>query len=111
VAHRGVVYREPVNSAALGAVFLVGGSVALAAGLFDMLAPARAIRWQVRSTARHGGSRRAVGTGFQKALGIDPDSDPWNDAHAKRMVRWLGLCLSLVSLVFVFVGVWMRAAD
>jgi hypothetical protein len=56
----------------VGGVFLASGCAALVGGLLDMFAPSLTIRWQVRSTATHGGTRRAVGLGFQGALGIDP---------------------------------------
>lgn len=109
MAHRGVLYGGPVNTA-IGWAILVGGCASLVFGLLDIFAPSLTIRWQVRSTARHGGSRRAVGTGFQRALGIDPDVDSWNDAAVKRKVRWIGLGLSLFSLAAVALGTWMVAS-
>jgi hypothetical protein len=97
-------------SQAIGAVFVVTGGVGVVYGLFDIFVPSLTTRWQVRSTAKHGGSRRAVGTGFQRALGIDPEGDPWNDAGVKRKVRWIGLGLSLFSLVVVILGAWLLAS-
>ena len=95
---------------AIGWAILVGGCASLVGGLLDIFATSLTIRWQVQSTARHGGSRRAVGTGFQRALAIDPDAEPWNDAAVKRKVRWIGLGLSLFSLVAVALGIWIVAS-
>jgi uncharacterized membrane protein len=97
---------------AVGAIFLACGCAALVYGLLDMFAPSLTIRWQVRSTATatHGGTRRAVRLGFQGALRIDPDADPWNDADVKRKVRWIGFSLSLFGLAVVILGIWMLAA-
>jgi hypothetical protein len=106
LAHRVVVYRVRVN-AALGVVFLLSGSAALVYGLLDIVAPSLAIRWQVRSTATYGGTRQAVGMGFQRVLGIDPESDPWDDPGVRRKVRWIGLALALVALAVVGLGAWM----
>jgi hypothetical protein len=78
-----------------GAIF-VGSFIACVAvvgvvyGLLNMLRPTWTIRWQVRSTAKHGGVRRAAGNGFQRMLGIDPSAAPWNDPKVKRRVRWIG---------------------
>lgn len=101
-----VVYRVRVN-AALGVVFLLSGSAALVYGLLDIVAPSLSIRWQVRSTATNGGTRQAVGTGFQRVLGIDPESDPWDDPDLMRKVRWIGLALALFALAVVGLGAWM----
>ena len=106
---RGLVYRMRV-AAAVGAVFLVCGCAALVGGLLDMFAPSLTIRWQLRSTASHGGTRRAVGTGFQVALRIDPDADPWNDTGVKRKVRWIGAGLSLFGIAVVILGIWLLAS-
>ena len=109
LAHRGVLYGVPVSTA-IGGVILVGGCASLVYGLLDIFAPSLTARWQIRSTARHGGPRQAVGTAFQRALGIDPDADPWNDAAVKRRVRWIGLGLSLFGLAAVGLGMWMVAS-
>ena len=101
-----VVYRVRVN-AALGVVFLLSGSAALVGGLLDIVAPSLTIRWQVRSTATNGGTRQAVGMGFQRVLGIDPESDPWDDPGVRRKVRWIGLALALFALAVVGLGAWM----
>jgi hypothetical protein len=94
-------------NAALGVVFLLSGCAALVYGLLDVFAPSLTIRYQVRSTATNGGARQAVGVGFQRALGIDPDSDPWDDPGVRRKVRWIGLALSLFGLAVVALGAWM----
>jgi hypothetical protein len=47
---------------------------------------------------------------LQRALGIDPDADPWNDAGVKRKVWWIGLGLSLFGLGVVILGAWMLAS-
>ena len=109
LVHPGLVYCVRVTTA-VGAVFLACGCAALVYGLLDMFAPSLTIRWQVRSTATHGGTRRAVGLGFQGTLRIDPDADPWNDADVKRKVRWIGFGLSLFGLAVVILGIWMLAA-
>ena len=104
-----MLYGVPV-SIAIGGVMLVGGGAALAYGLLDIFAPRLTTRWQVRSTARHGGSRQAIGIGVQRALGIDPDAEPWNDAAVRRRVRWIGLGLSLFGLAMVAFGTWVVAS-
>lgn len=106
LAHRVVVYRVRVN-AALGVVFLLSGSAALVYGLLDIVAPPLTIRWHVRSTATKGGTRQAVGMGFQRVLGIDPESDPWDDPGVRRKVRWIGLALALFAVAVVGLGAWM----
>jgi hypothetical protein len=106
LGHRVVVYRVRVN-AALGVVFLLSGSAALVYGLLDIVAPSFTIRWQVRSTATNGGTRQAVGMGFQRVLGIDPESDPWDDPGVRRKLRWIGLALSLLGLAVVALGAWI----
>jgi hypothetical protein len=105
-----MLYGVHVNTA-IGGVILVSGCVSLAYGLLDIFAPSLTTRWQVRSTAKHGGSRQAVGMGFQRALGIDPDADPWNDGAVKRRVRWIGLGVSVFGLAAVALGMWMVASD
>jgi hypothetical protein len=104
LVHPGLVYSVRVTTA-VGAVFLACGCAALVYGLLDMFAPSLTIRWQVRSTATHGETRRAVGLGLQGALRIDPDADPWNDADVKRKVRWIGFGLSLFGLAVVILGI------
>jgi hypothetical protein len=105
-----MLYGVHVNTA-IGGVILVSGCVSLAYGLLDIFAPSLTTRWQVRSTAKHGGSRQSVGMGFQRALGIDPDADPWNDGAVKRRVRWIGLGVSVFGLAAVALGMWMVASD
>jgi hypothetical protein len=83
----------------------------LAYGLLDIFAPSLTIRWQVRSTARQGRSGHAVGAGFQRVLGIDPDSDPWVDPGVQRRVRWIGFGLMLVGLAVLLLGVAMVASS
>jgi hypothetical protein len=47
---------------------------------------------------------------LQRALGIDPDADPWNDAGVKRKVPWIGLGLSLFGLELVILDAWVLAS-
>lgn len=70
-----------------------------------MVAPDLTIRWQVRSTARSRGTRKAIGAEFQRWLSIDPAGEPWNDEWVKAKFRKLGLGLVLVSTVIGLVGV------
>jgi hypothetical protein len=97
-------------NAAIGGVFILGGCAMLGYGLLDIFAPSLTIRWQVRSTARPGRSGHAVGAGFQRALGIDPDGDPWADPGLQRKVRWIGFGLMLVGLAVLLLGVAMVAS-
>ena len=106
---RTVHYLVRVN-AALGVVFLLSGCAALVYGLLDVVAPSLTIRWQVQSTATSGRSRRGMGVSVQRALGIDPASDHWDDPEARRKVRWIGLALSMFGLAVVAIGVWMLAS-
>ena len=110
LGHQGVVYRVRMN-AVVATVCLLGGCAAFVYGLLDIFAPSLTIRWQVRSTATNGGPRQLVGVGFQRALGIDPDSDPWDDPGVRRKVRWIGLALSLFGLAVVALGAWMLTSS
>jgi hypothetical protein len=98
-------------NAVVATVCLLGGCAAFVYGLLDIFAPSLTIRWQVRSTATNGGPRQLVGVGFQRALGIDPDSDPWDDPGVRRKVRWIGLALSLFGLAVVALGAWMLTSS
>jgi hypothetical protein len=97
-------------NAAVTTDFLLGGCAALVYGLLDVISPSLTIRWQVRATAKHGGSGQTVGTGFQRVLGIDPDAEPWDDPVVKRKVRWIGFVLSLFGLAVAATGSWMFAS-
>jgi hypothetical protein len=110
LAQPGVVYRVIVN-AAIAVVIVLVGCAMVGYGLLDIFAPSLTIRWQVRSTAKAGRSGHAVGMGFQRALGIDPDSDPWADPGVQRKVRWIGFGLMLVGLAEVLLGVSMVASN
>jgi hypothetical protein len=45
--------------------------------------------------------------GIQRVLGIDPESDPWDDPGVRRKVRWIGLALALFALALVGLGAWL----
>jgi hypothetical protein len=104
-----VVYRVSVD-AAIGVVFILGGCAMVGYGLLDIFAPSLTIRWQVRSTAKAGRSGQAVGMAFQRALGVDPDGEPWADTGVQRKVRWIGLGLILVGLAELLLGATMAAS-
>ena len=97
-------------NAAIGVVFILVGCASLGYGLLDIFAPSLTIRWQVRSTARQGRFGHAVAAGFQRALGIDPDSDPWADPGVQRKVRWIGFGLMFLGLAELLLGVAMVAS-
>jgi hypothetical protein len=91
-------------ASALGTVLVVGGGAGVLYGLLDILFPAVAIRWRVASTSRARGSRQAVGSWFQQALGVDPDAEPWDDPSIRKKVRWIGVALAILSLAAVVAG-------
>ena len=95
----------------LAAVFILGGAVSLTYGLLDILSPSTTIRWQVRSTAKHGGVRRATGDAVQRAMGFDSAIDPGSDPAIRRNVRWIGLALVTIGVGALIVGIsiWGRS--
>jgi hypothetical protein len=99
-----VIYDPHVGSTAWGLYWLLAGCVLIAFGLLNIFAPSLMTRWQVQSTAKHGGSRHAVGSAFQRLLGIDSTADPWDDGGVKCKVRLLGLVMSVIGLGALIVG-------
>jgi hypothetical protein len=96
----------------VGLIWLLGGLFGMGYGLVDVLAPRVAIRWQVRSTAKHRSDfRGVVGTTFQRWTGTDPDGDPWNEPRVRRNVRLIGLALILCSAGFSYVGLTIIRAS
>jgi hypothetical protein len=70
----------------MATVFILGGAMFLTYGLLDILSPSTTIRWQVRSTAKHGGVRRATGEAVQRAMGFDSATDPGGDPAIRRNI-------------------------
>jgi hypothetical protein len=99
-----VIYDPHVGSTAWGLYWLLAGFVLIACGFLNIFAPSLMTRWQVQSTARQGGSRHAVGSAFQRLLGIDSTTDPWDDGGVKSKVRLLGLVMSLIGLGALIAG-------
>jgi hypothetical protein len=79
----------------LALVFIVvGAGLASVYPIFDVLLPDAAMRIQVRSTERHHDDwRGGLGRWFQRAIGIDPRTEPSRDPGSRRRVRVLGLVL------------------
>lgn len=86
------------------AVLIVGGFVTLAYGSLDLFTPTTTTRWQVRSTAKAGGSRKAVGERFQRWIKMDPQDEPWKDSRVLRRVRLIGAVLALTGAVLIGLG-------
>ncbi len=99
-----MIYDPHVGSTAWGLYWLLAGFVLIACGFLNIFAPSLMTRWQVQSTAKQGGSRHAVGSAFQRLLGIDSTTDPWDDGSVKSKVRLLGLVMSVIGLGALIVG-------
>jgi hypothetical protein len=96
-------------------------TVSFLAGLLYALVviarPDLATRWEVRSwsraskrssvTGRYGA---AVGSFFQRRLGIDPEGESWGDPVVLRRVRRLGIALALLYSCFLAIGMWLIAS-
>jgi hypothetical protein len=70
-------------------------------GLLNVVTPRTTLAWQVRSTARRsdGDPRAAVGTSFQRWLGISPESS--TDRASLRGIRLLGVAEILLSVIVI----------
>ena len=88
----------------VGITFVVTGSLALVYGLPELFIPRLAIRWQVRSTERARGLRRAVGEAIQRVYGVDPTAEPWDNPRVRRLVRWTGLALVVFDGLVIGAG-------
>ena len=94
-----------VNMTPGSVVLVVGGSAAAVYGLLDLVIPATTIRWQVRSTARAGGARKAVGENVQRAVGMNPKGESSRDPSVLRRVRLIGSVLVAIGALVAGLGV------
>jgi hypothetical protein len=92
----------------LAAVLVVGGFVGFFYGLFDLVLPTTALRWQANSTSRAKKWSRAIGLAFQRMVGVTGPSEPAiRGSRAEQRVRVTGIVLITLSLLEVAVGIWV----